>query len=138
DHVVDVRRRELRRGAELIAFEPQVFDLLVYLLHNRDRVVSRDALLAAVWDGRIVSESTMTSRINAVRKAIGDNGRAQQLIRTVSRRGLRFVGDVREEEKPAPSVDTPRAVAEDAQSATAIVSSDAKSAERLSIVVLPV
>jgi TolB-like protein len=100
DQVVDVHRRELRRGAELIAVEPQVFDLLVYLLNNRDRVVSRDDLLAAVWDGRIVSESTVTSRINAVRKAIGDSGRAQQLIRTVSRRGLRFVGDVREEGRP--------------------------------------
>src|ERR1700730_7356250 len=100
DHVVDVDRRELRRGAERIALEPQVFDLLVYLLNNRDRVVSRDDLLAAVWNGRIVSESTVTSRINAVRKAIGDSGRGQQLIRTVSRRGLRFVGDVREKERP--------------------------------------
>src|ERR1700737_170574 len=100
DHVVDVDRRELRRGAERIALEPQVFDLLVYLVENRDRVVSRDDLLAAVWAGRIVSESTVTSRINAVRKAIGDSGAAQQLIRTVPRKGIRFVGVVREEQKP--------------------------------------
>jgi TolB-like protein/Tfp pilus assembly protein PilF len=105
DHVVDVDRRELRRGAERIALEPQVFDLLVYLVQNRDRVVSRDDLLAAVWDGRIVSESTVTSRINAVRKAIGDSGAAQHLIRTVPRKGIRFVGIVRNEPEPAMSVD---------------------------------
>jgi DNA-binding winged helix-turn-helix (wHTH) protein len=63
DHVLDVARRELRRSSELIAMEPQVFDLLVYLVSNRDRVVTKDDLLAAVWDGRIVSESTITSRI---------------------------------------------------------------------------
>ena len=69
DHTLDVERRELRRGADPIAVEPQVFDLLVYLLGNRDHVVSKDDLIAAVWLGRIVSESTLTSRINAARKA---------------------------------------------------------------------
>src|SRR4029079_17607959 len=87
-------RRELRRGAEPVHVEPQVFDLLVYLVENRDRVVSKDDLIAAVWDGRIVSESTLTSRINAARKAIGDSGGEQRLIRTVPRKGLRFVGEV--------------------------------------------
>src|SRR5437868_15051979 len=89
-------RRELRRRGELIALEPQVFDLLVYLVRNRGRVVSRDDLLEAIWGGRIVSESTMTSRINAARKAIGDTGGAQRLIRTVPRKGIRFVGVVQE------------------------------------------
>jgi DNA-binding winged helix-turn-helix (wHTH) protein len=89
DHVLDVDRRELRRAGEPIAIEPQVFDLLVYLLRNRDRVVSKDDLIAAVWHGRIVSESTLTSRINAVRKAVGDSGGAQRLIRTVQRKGHR-------------------------------------------------
>jgi TolB-like protein len=74
--------------------EPQVFDLLVYLIENRDRVVSRDDLIASIWGGRIVSESTLGSRINAARKAIGDSGAAQKLIRTVARKGLRFVGDI--------------------------------------------
>ena len=69
DHVLNLDRRELRRGAELVALEPQVFDLLVYLVQNRDRVVSKDDLLMAVWGGRIVSESTFTSRISAVRTA---------------------------------------------------------------------
>jgi adenylate cyclase len=101
DHVLDADRRELRRGAELIALEPQVFDLLVYLLQNRDRVVSKDDLFGTVWGGRIVSESALTTRINAVRKAIGDNGKAQRLITTVPRKGIRFIGTVREEQKLA-------------------------------------
>jgi TolB-like protein len=95
-HTLDSDRRELRRGDHVIAVEPQVFDLLVYLLQNRDRVVSKDDLIAAVWRNRIVSDSTLTSRINAARKAVGDSGEAQKLIRTVPRKGLRFVGDVHE------------------------------------------
>jgi DNA-binding winged helix-turn-helix (wHTH) protein len=95
DHTLDTDRRELRRGAEPIAVEPQVFDLLIYLVQNRDRVVSKDDLIAAVWRGRIVSDSTLTSRINAARKAVGDSGEDQKLIRTIARKGLRFVGDVR-------------------------------------------
>ena len=95
DHVLDVERRELRRRGEPIALEPQVFDLLVYLIRNRDRVVTKDDLLASVWGGRIVSESTLTSRINAARKAVGDSGEAQRLIRTVAPQGypLRRGGD---------------------------------------------
>ncbi len=75
--------------------QPQVFDLLEYLLRNRSRVVSRDDMLEAVWAGRIVSESTLATRINAARSAIGDDGEAQRLIRTFPRKGIRFVGDVR-------------------------------------------
>ena len=96
-HVLDIERRELRRGDTLIGLEPQVFDLLVYLLKNRDRVVSKDDLIEGVWGGRIVSESTLTSRINAVRKAVGDSGEEQRLIRTIARKGLRFVGDATEQ-----------------------------------------
>jgi len=96
DHVLDVDRRELRHAGALVAMEPQVFDLLVYLLKNRDRVVSKDDLIDGVWDGRIVSESTLTSRITAARKAIGDTGKDQRLIRTVSRKGIRFVGEARD------------------------------------------
>jgi pimeloyl-ACP methyl ester carboxylesterase/DNA-binding winged helix-turn-helix (wHTH) protein len=96
NHLLDVDRRELRRGAELIAVEPQVFDLLLYLVQNRDRVVSKDDLIAGVWGGRIVSDSTLTSRINAARKAVSDSGEEQRLIRTIMRKGLRFVGSVDE------------------------------------------
>jgi TolB-like protein len=101
DHVLDTARRELSRGGERIALEPQVFDLLVYLLQNRERVVSKDDLLASVWGGRIVSDATLDSRIAAARRAVGDSGAAQTLIRTFARKGVRFVGEVREEGKPA-------------------------------------
>ena len=107
DHVLDTDRRELRRGGEGLAVEPQVFDLLVYLVGNRDRVVSKDDLIGAVWGGRAVSDSTLTSRINAARKAIGDSGEEQKLIRTVARKGLRFVGAVREQQQPRGKVVPP-------------------------------
>jgi TolB-like protein len=94
DHVLDTDRRELHRGSELVPVEPQVFDLLSYLVQNRERVVSKDDLIASVWGGRIVSDSTLTSRINAARKAVGDSGDNQRLIRTIARKGLRFVGSV--------------------------------------------
>jgi len=96
EYALDTDRRELVRGGNLVAVEPQVFDLLVYLLRNRERVVSKDDLIEGVWGGRIVSESTLTSRINAARRAVGDSGAEQALIRTVARKGLRFVGAVNE------------------------------------------
>jgi TolB-like protein/cytochrome c-type biogenesis protein CcmH/NrfG len=109
-----------------------VFDLLVYLLENRDRVVSKDDLIATIWHGRIVSESTLTSRINAARKAIGDSGRDQRLIRTFSRKGFRFVGTLRSQqaggELPEP------AIAADAGEATRSVLSPL---DRPAIAVLP-
>ena len=100
NYCLDVDRRELTSGSELIAIGPKVFDLLLYLVQNRNQVVTRDDLLQAVWGGRIVSKSTLTSHVNAVRKAIGDTGKEQRLIRTVSRKGLRFVGQVREDQPP--------------------------------------
>src|ERR1700677_1375726 len=103
DHRLDTDRRELRRGSEAIAMEPQVFDLLVYLVENRDRVVSKDDLFASIWGGRIVSDSTLTSRINAARKAVGDSGDEQKLIRTIARKGFRFVDDVRRPTGVAPA-----------------------------------
>jgi pimeloyl-ACP methyl ester carboxylesterase len=97
DYALDLARRELRRGGDLVGTEPQVFDLLVYLITNRNRVVSKDDLIDGVWQGRIVSDSTLTSRINAVRKAVGDTGDLQGLIRTMPRKGIRFVGIVSEQ-----------------------------------------
>ena len=101
DYALDIDRRELTRGSEPVSLGPQVFDLLAYLVQNRERVVSKDDLLEAVWRGRIVSESTLTSHINAVRKAVGDNGEEQRLIRTVSRKGFRFIGKVTEGKLPS-------------------------------------
>jgi DNA-binding winged helix-turn-helix (wHTH) protein len=100
DYALDTDRRELRRRNELVAIEPQIFDLLQFLIRNRERVVSKDDLIAAVWNGRIVSESTVTSRINAIRHAVGDSGEQQRLIRTIARKGHRFVGEVQEEQEP--------------------------------------
>jgi TolB-like protein/Flp pilus assembly protein TadD len=113
---LDTDRRELRGPGGLIALEPQVFDLLAYLIRNRDRVVSKDDIMAAVWDGRIVSESALTTRINAARSAIGDSGETQRLIKTLPRKGLRFVGTVREEKElaiapSAPTAEQPAALA---------------------------
>jgi TolB-like protein/cytochrome c-type biogenesis protein CcmH/NrfG len=110
DHMLDTDRRELRRGSEPIDVEPQVLDLLIYLVENRDRVVSKDDLISSVWNGRIVSDATLTSRIYAARKAVGDSGRSQKLIRTIARKGLRFVGAVRTQsnrDEPAALVTRP-------------------------------
>ena len=105
DLVLDTERRELLRGGLQVAVQPQVFDLLLYLLGNRDHVVTKDELIAGVWGSRIVSDSTLTSRINAAREAIGDSGRDQRLIRTIPRKGFRFVEQVREQSGGAAPAD---------------------------------
>ena len=99
DFVLDTDRRELRRGANLLSVEPKVFDLLAYVVENRERVVSKDDLVAAVWGGRIISDSALTTRLNAARAAIADSGQEQRLIKTHPRKGVRFVGKVQEERK---------------------------------------
>jgi TolB-like protein len=93
---LDADRRELWRGAERIVLEPQVFDVLEYLIRNRERIVSKDDLIAGVWDGRVISESTLSSRLTAVRQVVGDSGGQQRLVRTIPRKGFRFVGEVTE------------------------------------------
>src|SRR4051794_41071417 len=127
--VLDTERRELRRGLAPVPVQPQVFDLLVYLIENRGRVVSKDDLLNAVWNGRIVSESTLISRINAARRAIGDDGDQQRLIRTIARKGVRFVGEVEKRQAVASSS---LSVGSPEPSATTITLAD-----RPSIAVLP-
>ena len=132
DYALDADRRELLKADRQIAVQPQVFDVLAFLIANRGRVVSKDEIIESVWDGRVVSESTLTSRINAARTALGDSGEEQRLIRTASRKGFRFIGAVRETafaeapEQPPPTVVLPAATpAPDGE------------APRLSIVVLP-
>ena len=130
-HRIDVERREVTNGGTSVHVEPQVFDLLICLLENRDRVVSKDHLMNSVWGDRIVSESTLTSRINAVRKASGDNGKDQRLIRTIPRKGFLFVGDVRtQEHDSAPATAVAGQVAANERAS-------AVAAERRSIAVLP-
>jgi adenylate cyclase len=101
DYALDTDRRELRGGRGLVPVTPQVFDLLDYLLRNRERVVSKDELVSAIWGGRAISDSALTTRVNAVRVAIGDDGKSQRLIKTLPRKGLRFIGPAREESRPA-------------------------------------
>ena len=93
---LDTERRELTRGDTVVHLEPQVFDLLCVLIENRDRVVTKDDLIEKVWNGRIVSESSLSGRISDLRVAIGDDGRSQSMIRTIHSRGFQFVAPVSE------------------------------------------
>ena len=102
DFEIDVARQELRRAGAIVHIEPQVFDLLVHLIRYRDRIVRKDELIDTIWQGRIVSEATLSSRISAARRALGDSGNDQSLIRTLHKRGFRFVGEVAEDD-PAPT-----------------------------------
>jgi pimeloyl-ACP methyl ester carboxylesterase/DNA-binding winged helix-turn-helix (wHTH) protein len=103
EFALDTDRRELRRGTVLVPAPPQVFDLIEFLVRNREHVVSKDDLVAHVWGGRIVSDSALTTRINAARAALGDDGKTQRFIHTLPRKGVRFVGEVREEPKALPA-----------------------------------
>lgn len=96
EYAFDTNRRELHRRTDAVSITPQVFDLLDYLIRNRERVVSKGDLINAIWNGRIVSDAALTTRLNAVRAAIGDTGKEQRLIKTFPRKGFRFVGQVQE------------------------------------------
>ena len=97
---IDLGQQELRRLGQAVHIEPQVFDLIVHLVRNRDRIVSKDELIETIWNGRIISEAALSSRINGARRALGDNGSDQAMIRTLHKRGFRFVGDVEAIEAP--------------------------------------
>ncbi len=115
DLELDLQRHELRRAGEPVHVEPQVFDLIVHLVRNRDRVVTKDELFDTIWNGRIVSEAALSSRINAARKAVGDDGERQEIIRTIHKRGFRFIGQIEpvqgsaelQDTVPAPSPSPP-------------------------------
>ena len=100
---LDTRLFELRRDDTPVPIEPQVFDLLRLLIENRDEIVSKDEIIDTVWNGRIVSEATLSSRMNAARRAVGDDGNRQDVIRTLPRRGFRFVQPVEVEDNGAAS-----------------------------------
>jgi len=101
EYAFDTDRRELHRGADVVSVAPQVFDLLDYLIRNRERVVTKDDLINAVWNGRNVSDAALTTRLNVARSAIGDSGEEQRLVKTLPRKGFRFVGQVREAREAA-------------------------------------
>jgi TolB-like protein len=96
DFALDTEKRELCRGSDAVSLTPQAFDVLLYLIRNRERVVSKDDLISAIWDGRAISDAALATRLNAARVAIGDDGDQQRLIKTLQRRGFRFIGSVRE------------------------------------------
>lgn len=98
---IDVERRELRAAGVAAHVEPQVFDVLIHLVRHRDRVVSKEELIEAVWGRRVISDATLSSRISAARRAVGDTGGQQRFIRTVPRRGFRFVCEVRDQARLA-------------------------------------
>jgi TolB-like protein/Flp pilus assembly protein TadD len=127
DYALDLDRQELRRGESPVHVEPQVFDLLAHLVRNRDRVVSKDELIETIWGGRIISEAALSSRINAARRAIGDSGEEQALIRTMHKRGFRFVAEVLE----------PPAAASALPAVTAPAAAQAGASGKPSIAVLP-
>jgi TolB-like protein len=129
EYAFDTDRRELRREGNLVSVAPQVFDLLDYLIRNRERVVSKDDLVEVIWRGRAVSDAALTTRLNAARTAIGDSGEQQRLIKTLPRKGFRFVGQVRETQ-PVAAV----AVVEDE---TGAPKPDLALPEKPSIAVLP-
>lgn len=99
---LDTDRLEFRRSEDPVALEPQVFRLLQHLIEHSDRVVSKDELFEVIWQGRIVSDATLNSRINAARRAVGDSGKTQTVIRTISKRGYRFVARL----QPEPTLST--------------------------------
>ncbi|MFG3595901.1 winged helix-turn-helix domain-containing protein [Bradyrhizobium sp. RDI18] len=104
DYALDPDRRELYHGANVVPVAPQVFDLLDYLIRNRERVVSKDELITAIWNGRSVSDAALTTRLNVARGAVSDTGEEQRLIKTLPRKGFRFIGPVREEGDDSPAV----------------------------------
>lgn len=94
EYELDTQLYELRRAGVPVTLEPQVFDGLAFLVENHDRMVTKDEMLEKIWGHNYISEAALNSRLMAARKAIGDSGREQRLIRTLRGRGFRFVGDV--------------------------------------------
>jgi TolB-like protein len=105
NYVLDTDRRELHCGSVPVSIAPQVFDLLDYLIRNRHRVVSKDDLINAIWNGRIVSDAALTTRLNVARSAVGDSGDEQRLIKTLPRKGFRFIGQVQEASRRADAIE---------------------------------
>jgi adenylate cyclase len=100
-YLIDPEAYEIRREGKRVPIEPQVFDLLLILIENRVRAVSKDEIIKRIWNGRIVSDAALSSRIKAARRVLGDSGSVQGLIRTIHGRGFRFVGDVVAVPRPA-------------------------------------
>ena len=111
---LDMGKVELRAGGDVCPVEPQVFTLIAFLVENRERLVSRDELIEKIWDGRVVSDAAVSSRVKSARQALGDSGRAQRYIRTQHRQGFRFVASVKAERTAQPAAEPAAAPAEPA------------------------
>ena len=131
DFAIDLARQELQRGGKRVPVEPQVFDLLVHLARNHNRVVSKNEVIDVIWKGRIVSEAAVSSRVSAARHAVDDNGTDQKVIRTYHKRGFRFVGTLRQPSAPS------CAVSAGTHSSCAVPMLALPSSERAGVVVLP-
>ena len=103
--VIDVAQREVRRQDACVPVEPKVFDLLLYLVENRARVVAKDELVERIWNGRAISDAALSSCVEAARRTLGDDGQQQRFIRTINRRGFRFVGPVETHDRTMPAAD---------------------------------
>ena len=125
-YLIDPETYEIREDGRPVPVEPQVFDLLIMLIENRQRTVSKDEIIERVWKGRIVSDATLSSRIKSARQALGDDGSAQKLIRTIHGRGFRFVGDVEQLDPPVAAETDASAAATDAGGIAAKPSSSRK------------
>ena len=132
---LDVAKVELRSDGEVLPLEPQVFALLAFLVEHRERLVSRDEIIEKVWDGRVVSDSALSSRVKSARKALGDDGKAQHFIRTIHGQGFRFVAEVRTERPQSPAEPAGAMRLESAASVPPLAAADP--ASRPSIAVLP-
>ena len=101
DCVLDVDRFELRHDGQPVALEPQAMRILIELINHRDKVVAKTQLLDSVWGDRFVSESALTTQIKELRRAVGDTGRDQRIIKTVHGRGYMFIAPVHDDTAPA-------------------------------------
>ncbi len=133
---LDMARFELRKGGKLCPLEPQVFALLAFLIEHRERVVSKDEIFEKLWDGRVVTDSALASRVKSARKALGDDGKAQRFIKTIHRKGFRFVADVRPSRDPATVLPGVGATASGTAQSEALLAGG-EAALRPSIAVLP-
>jgi len=137
EYEIDLGQQELRRGGEVVPIEPQVFDLLVYLIRNRGRIVSKDELIDVVWQSRVISEAALSSRISAARRAVGDNGNDQTLIRTAHKRGFRFVGAVDNDASSPQPTDDAASAPQASETGGATELARAADAERAPALALP-
>src|ERR1700704_4087180 len=136
---LDLATVELREGDKTRAMEPQVFALLALLVENRERLVSKDEIIEKVWDGRIVSDAAVTSRVKSARQALGDDGKSQRFIRTIHGQGYRFIASASTSRSPGTidSMDLAGAGLAEAACSAGAAAQHLETSSRPSLAVLP-